>query len=35
MADTRDREDDGDQGEDPNYDPEAEVVGNWKRVDLP
>ncbi len=21
--------------EDPDYDPEAEVVGNWKKVDLP
>lgn len=29
------KEEDVEEGEDENYDPEAEVVGNWKICDLP
>lgn len=29
------KEEDVDEGEDENYDPETEVVGNWKICDLP
>jgi len=35
MADIRDKEEDVDSGDDEDYDPEAPVVGDWKKVDLP
>lgn len=35
MAEVRDKNEEGSEGEDADYDPEAEVVGNWKQVDLP
>jgi hypothetical protein len=31
----KDKEEDVDEGEGADYDPEAEVVGNWKICDLP
>lgn len=35
MTELKVKEEEGDEVEDLNYDPEEEVVGNWKKVDLP
>jgi len=35
MFGKKEHEEEGEEGDDENYDPEEEVRGNWKQIDLP